>query len=209
MKLSDLTVKGFVEELASDSPAPGGGSVAALAGSLGAALSAMVAGLTVGKEKYKENWEIMEKVQAEGTALQNRFLELMEEDTEAFNGFMDAMKLPKSTDEEKAARSQAMQEATKKAIMVPFETMKQCAAMIKLADIASTKGNPNAVTDAGSAAVLARAAAVAASYNVKINLMGLKDEAFAAKIRSEMEETLKNIETSVAAIESSVEASIS
>ena len=209
MKLSDLTVKGFVEELASDSPAPGGGSVAALAGSLGAALSAMVAGLTVGKEKYKENWEIMEKVQAEGTALQNRFLELMEEDTEAFNGFMDAMKLPKSTDEEKAARSQAMQEATKKAIMVPFETMKQCAAMIKLADIASTKGNPNAVTDAGSAAVLARAAAVAASYNVKINLMGLKDEAFATKIRSEMEETLKNIETSVAAIESSVEASIS
>lgn len=209
MKLSDLTVKGFVEELASDSPAPGGGSVAALAGSLGAALSAMVAGLTVGKEKYKENWEIMEKVQAEGTALQNRFLELMEEDTEAFNGFMDAMKLPKSSDEEKAARSQAMQEATKKAIMVPFETMKQCAAMIKLADIASTKGNPNAVTDAGSAAVLARAAAVAASYNVKINLMGLKDEAFAAKIRSEMEETLKNIETSVAAIESSVEASIS
>lgn len=209
MKLSDLTVKGFVEELASDSPAPGGGSVAALAGSLGAALSAMVAGLTVGKEKYKENWEIMEKVQAEGTALQNRFLELMEEDTEAFNGFMDAMKLPKSSDEEKAARSQAMQEATKKAIMVPFETMKQCAAMIKLADIASTKGNPNAVTDAGSAAVLARAAAVAASYNVKINLMGLKDEAFAAKIRSEMEETLKNIETSVAAIESSVETSIS
>ncbi len=209
MKLSDLTVKGFVEELASDSPAPGGGSVAALAGSLGAALSAMVAGLTVGKEKYKENWEIMEKVQAEGTALQNRFLELMEEDTEAFNGFMDAMKLPKSTDEEKAARSQAMQEATKKAIMVPFETMKQCAAMIKLADIASTKGNPNAVTDAGSAAVLARAAAVAASYNVKINLMGLKDEAFAVKIRSEMEETLKAIESSVAAIESSVEASIS
>ncbi|SMG20196.1 cyclodeaminase/cyclohydrolase family protein [Dethiosulfovibrio salsuginis] len=209
MKLSDLTVKGFVEELASESPAPGGGSVAALAGSLGAALSVMVAGLTVGKEKYKDNWEIMEKVQADGTALQNRFLELMEEDTEAFNGFMAAMKMPKATDEEKAARSKAMQEATKKAIEVPFETMKECAAMVKLADIASTKGNPNAVTDAGSAAVLARAAAVAASYNVKINLMGLKDEAFAAKIRSEMEETLKNIETSVAAIESSVEASIS
>nr|WP_321502471.1 cyclodeaminase/cyclohydrolase family protein [uncultured Dethiosulfovibrio sp.] len=209
MKLSDLTVKGFVEELASESPAPGGGSVAALAGSLGAALSAMVAGLTVGKEKYKDNWEVMEKVQADGTALQNRFLELMEEDTEAFNGFMAAMKLPKATDEEKAARSQAMQEATKKAIEVPFETMKECAAMVKLADIASTKGNPNAVTDAGSAAVLARAAAVAASYNVKINLMGLKDEAFAAKIRSEMEETLKSIESSVAAIEKSVEASIS
>ncbi|MDD4835559.1 MAG: cyclodeaminase/cyclohydrolase family protein [Dethiosulfovibrio sp.] len=209
MKLSDLTVKGFIEELASESPAPGGGSVAALAGSLGAALSAMVAGLTVGKEKYKDNWEIMEKVQSEGTALQNRFLDLMEKDTEAFNCFRAAMKLPKATDEEKAARSKAMQEATKKAIEVPFETMKECAAMVKLADIASTKGNPNAVTDAGSAAVLARAAAVAASYNVKINLMGLKDEAFAAKIRSEMDETLKAIETSVAAIEKSVEASIS
>ncbi|NCC97954.1 MAG: methenyltetrahydrofolate cyclohydrolase, partial [Synergistales bacterium] len=172
-------------------------------------LSAMVAGLTVGKEKYKDNWEIMEKVQSEGTALQNRFLDLMEKDTEAFNCFMAAMKLPKATDEEKAARSKAMQEATKKAIEVPFETMKECAAMVKLADIASKKGNPNAVTDAGSAAVLARAAAVAASYNVKINLMGLKDEAFAAKIRSEMEETLKAIESSVAAIESSVEASIS
>ena len=142
MKLSDLTVKGFVEELASESPAPGGGSVAALAGSLGAALSAMVAGLTVGKEKYKENWEIMEKVQSDGTALQNRFLDLMEKDTEAFNCFMAAMKLPKATDEEKAARSKAMQEATKKAIEVPFETMKECAAMVKLADIASTKGNP-------------------------------------------------------------------
>lgn len=209
MKLSALTVKGFVDELASESPAPGGGSVAALTGSLGAALSAMVAGLTVGKEKYKDNWEVMEKVQSEGTALQNRFLDLMEKDTEAFNCFMAAMKLPKATDDEKAARSKAMQEATKKAIEVPFETMKECAAMVKLADIASSKGNPNAVTDAGSAAVLARAAAVAASYNVKINLMGLKDEAFAAKIRSEMEETLKSIESSVAAIEKSVEASIS
>ncbi len=209
MKLSELTVKGFVEELASDSPAPGGGSVAALAGSLGAALSAMVAGLTVGKEKYKENWEVMSGVQTEGKNLQNRFLELMEEDTQAFNVFMAAMKMPKGNDQEKAARSEAIQQATKKAIEVPFETLKQCAAMVKLAEIASSKGNPNAVTDAGSAAVLARAAAVAASYNVKINLMGLKDEAFATKIRSEMADLLGEIEASSVSIEESVEAAIS
>lgn len=209
MKLSELTVKGFVEELASDSPAPGGGSVAALAASLGAALASMVGSLTVGKEKYRENWEAMEEVRTSGNELHARLLELMEADTEAFNAFMAALKLPKATDEEKAVRREAMQKATRGAIDVPFRTLRCCADVIALAATAAAKGNPNAVTDAGTAAVLARAAAVAAAYNVKINLMGLKDEAFVAQAKDEMKTVLANIETRVAAIEKTVEEAIS
>jgi glutamate formiminotransferase/formiminotetrahydrofolate cyclodeaminase len=209
MKLSELTVKEFVEELASDSPAPGGGSVAALAASLGAALSSMVASLTVGKEKYRDNWDAMEKVRSDGNELHRAFLNLMEKDTDAFNLFIAALKMPKGTDDEKAARSEAIQQATKKAIEVPFETMTKCLDMMELAKIACEKGNSNAITDAGSAAVLARAAAVAASYNVKINLMGLKDKGFADKTKVDMEKTLKLIEEGSASIEKAVEAAIS
>lgn len=209
MKLSELTVNGFVKELASKSPAPGGGSVAALVASLGTALTAMVAELTVGKEKYKDNWEDMDKVLSRAKDLQPRFLELMEKDTEAFNGFMAAIKMPKNTEEEKSTRSEAIQQATKRAVKVPFETMQRCVSMAELAEIACSKGNPNAVTDAGSAAVLARAAAVAASYNVKINLMTLKDKHFASEMKEEMEATLSRIEKLTASIEKTVEASIS
>ncbi|PIE53920.1 MAG: methenyltetrahydrofolate cyclohydrolase [Dethiosulfovibrio peptidovorans] len=209
MKLSELTVKGFVQELASDSPAPGGGSVAALGAALGAALNSMVANLTVGKEKYKGNWDAMEKVRLEAQALCDRFLELMEADTEAFNIFMAALKMPKETDGQKTARSEAIQAATKKAIEVPFETMRQCSNVVRLAEIACDKGNPNAITDAGSAAVLARAAAVAASYNVKINLMGLKDKDFAAKTASDTKTILKELETSVVSVEKLVQNAIS
>ncbi len=209
MKLAELTVKGFVQELASDSPAPGGGSVAALGAALGSALSSMVASLTVDKEKYRDNWADMEKVRSEGLALCDRFIELMEADTEAFNVFMAALKMPKDTDEQKAARSAAIQAATKKAIEVPFDTMRECANVVRLAEIACSKGNPNAITDAGSAAVLARASAVAASYNVKINLMGLKDKDFAAKTASDTETILKELEAKVASVEKLVESSIS
>lgn len=209
MSLSELTVSGFVSELASDSPAPGGGSVAALVASLGSALNSMVASLTVGKEKYRDNWENMEKVKKEGDELHGRFLELMEADTEAFNIFMAALKMPKSSDEEKVLRSEAIQNATRKAIDVPFETMRQCSNVVRLAKEASEKGNPNAITDAGTAAVLARAAAVSASYNVKINLMGLKDKDFVAKASAEMAEILNAIEPAVAEIEKNVEKAIS
>lgn len=209
MKLSELTVKGFVEELASDSPAPGGGSVAALVASLGAALTSMVASLTVGKKKYSENWEAMEAVRSKGDELHARLLKLMEADTEAFNAFMAAMKLPKATDEEKAIRSEAMQKATRGAIDVPFDTLRCCADVVDLAATAAEKGNPNAITDAGTAAVLARAAAVSAAYNVKINLMGLKDEVFVAQAKDEMKTLLADLETRGASVEKIVEEAIS
>ena len=115
------------------------------------------------------------------------------------------MKLPKTTDEEKAARREAMQEATRGAIAVPFRTLRCCSAVVTLAATACEKGNPNAVTDAGTAAVLARAAAVAAAYNVKINLMGLNDETYVARAREEMKTLLADIETRVAAVEKAVE----
>ncbi|AER66108.1 Glutamate formimidoyltransferase [Thermovirga lienii DSM 17291] len=193
MKLAELTVKAFTDELASSSPAPGGGSVAALAASLGSALSSMVGRLTVGKEKYKDNWESMEKVIESGDALKDRFLKLMEEDTEAFNDFMAAMKMPKDTEEQKAARSKAMQEGLKKAVQVPLETLKACKALAEIALTAAEKGNPNAITDAGTAALLAKAAGIAAAYNVRINLGSIKDEAFVSETNQVVKETLDNI----------------
>ena len=193
MKLAELTVKAFTDELASSSPAPGGGSVAALAASLGSALSSMVGRLTVGKEKYKDNWESMEKVIESGDALKDRFPKLMEEDTEAFNDFMAAMKMPKDTEEQKAARSKAMQEGLKKAVQVPLETLKACKALAEIALTAAEKGNPNAITDAGTAALLAKAAGIAAAYNVRINLGSIKDEAFVSETNQVVKETLDNI----------------
>jgi len=193
MKLAELTVKAFTDELASSSPAPGGGSVAALAASLGSALSSMVGRLTVGKEKYKENWESMEKVIESGDALKERFLKLMEEDTEAFNDFMAAMKMPKDTEEQKAARSKAMQEGLKKAVQVPLETLKACRTLAEIAITAAEKGNPNAITDAGTAALLAKAAGIAAAYNVRINLGSIKDEAFVSETNQVVKEALDSI----------------
>lgn len=208
MNLSKLTIPDFVKELASDSPAPGGGSVAALAGSIGAALSVMVASLTVGKEKYKDAWDEMASVKDEGEKLAEKFIELMEDDSRAFNLFMDALQMPKSTDQEKSERSKAIQDATKKAIEVPLQTLKECLTVVRLAKAAASKGNPNAVTDAGSAAVLAKAAAVAASYNVKINLLGLKDKDFAAKVKNDMDHWLGEITAMAESVEESVEAAI-
>ncbi len=205
MKLAELTVEGFTNELASESPAPGGGSVAALAACLGASLTSMVASLTVGKEKHRENWTAMEKTREEANHLRSRLLELMEEDTRAFNAFMAALRMPKDTDEQKADRSRAIQQATREAIDVPLETLKRCSDVVRLAAEACEKGNPNAVTDAGTAAALARAAAVSAAYNVRINLAGLKDEAAAAKTAAEVSKIVTEIEKASGEVELAVE----
>lgn len=205
MKLSEMKVKEFADELASSSPAPGGGSVAALSASLGAALVAMVSALTVGKEKHKDNWEIMEKTGKEATELKKRLLELMEADTEAFNTFMAALKMPKETENEKKRRKEAIQEATKGAIDVPLKTLRACRDVAALAGTACEKGNPNAVSDAGTATIMAQAAGKAAAYNVKINLMGLKDEAYGAQVREEMEDLMEDIKSRVTGVENAIE----
>ncbi len=205
MKLSELTVKDFIAELASDSPAPGGGSVAALMGSLGAALTSMVGNLTVGKEKYKDHWDAMAACKSESLQLAQRLLQLMEEDTDSFNAFMAALRLPKETDEEKARRSAAVQEATKGAVEVPLSTLRACAQMVQLAHEAAAKGNPNAITDAASAAQLARAGGIAASYNVRINLGGLKDQGYIAAVKKEIESLSAQIDSACSAVEALVE----
>ena len=193
MKFEEMSLGAFIDELASDSPAPGGGSVAALCGSLASALTSMVGSLTIGKEKYKDNWETIKKARAESETLRAEFIKLMNEDTESFNLFMAAMKLPKNTEDEKKTRKAAMAEASKSATDVPLRTLEACAAASKLAYGAACFGNPNAASDAGSAALLADAAGKAAAYNVRINLPGIKDEVFAAECRARMTEALKTI----------------
>ncbi|MEG2183959.1 MAG: cyclodeaminase/cyclohydrolase family protein [Cloacibacillus sp.] len=193
MKFEEMTVGAFIDELASNSPAPGGGSVAALCGSLASGLTSMVGNLTIGKEKYKDNWDTMQQVFDASEKLRADFVKLMNDDTESFNVFMAAMKMPKDTDEEKAARKTAMAEATKTATEVPLLTLETCAEAAKLAFEAASFGNPNAASDAGSAALLADAAGKAASYNVRINLPGVKDEAFAAQCGERMKKALAEI----------------
>lgn len=193
MKFEETTIKAFIDELASNSPAPGGGSVAALCGSLAAGLEAMVANLTLGKEKYRTGWDKMNKVLEEGEKLRAEFISLMNEDTESFNLFMQALKMPKETEEQKASRKAAMGEASKAATAVPLRTLENCVKAAELSFAAAKYGNSNAVSDAGVAALLAEAASKAASYNVKINLPGIADEAFAKECRERMGKALAEV----------------
>ena len=143
------TMHAFLDEVASSSPAPGGGSVAALAGALGAALTSMVCNLTVGKKKYADVEDEMKKVLEQSEHLRVQFTELIERDTTAFNKVMEAITLPKDTDPQKALRSAAIREATKEATLVPLEVMKHCIDALALAQAVASKGNANSVSDAG------------------------------------------------------------
>jgi glutamate formiminotransferase/formiminotetrahydrofolate cyclodeaminase len=183
-KLVDLTCKGFCDETASDSPAPGGGSVSAYMGALAASLGTMVANLTGGKAAYDDEWEKYSDIAVKGQALKDELLHLVDEDTNAFNKIMDAFGLPKKTDDEKAARSAAIQEATKFATEVPFKTMQKSFEAFEIVRAMIEFGNPNSVTDGGVGALAARSAVMGAHLNVKINASSLKDEAFKNDILS-------------------------
>jgi formiminotetrahydrofolate cyclodeaminase len=193
MNLKDLTTSDFVNALAADAPAPGGGSVAAYAGAMAAGLCAMVARLTAGKVKYRDAWDAMDAVIAAADRLAERFLQLMEADTDAYNGVVAAFKLPKGDDEEKAARSRAIQDATRRAAEVPLATLKAVSEVVPLAAVVVARGNPNCITDAGTAAHLLQTAAMAAGYNVRINLGGLKDSGFVEECRREVERLTEGI----------------
>ena len=173
--LVDLTVKGFAEETSRESPAPGGGSVSAYMGALGASLATMVANLSSHKPGWDEQWSEFASVAEEGMALQERLLHLVDEDTEAFNRIMTAFGMPKNTPEEKAARSEAIQTATLFAAEVPLETMKASYEVFAVCRKMVEKGNPNSVSDVGVGALAARAAVLGAGMNVKINAGSLKD----------------------------------
>ncbi len=193
-KLVDMKIKDFVDELSRDSPAPGGGSVAALSGALSAALASMVANLTYGKKKYSDVWDDMLEVARKAQALKDKFVGLVDEDTDAFNLLMSAFSLPKKTPEEKELRAKKIEEATKVAIDVPRKTLKNAVELVELADILAEKGNKNALSDAGVSALAAYTAAYAAYLNILINLAGISDEEYVKKTREEADSILSQVE---------------
>ena len=184
-KLVDMTCTGFAQETASESPAPGGGSISAYMGSLAAALATMVANLSSHKAGWDARWEFFSEWADKGQAMMSRLLWLVDEDTEAFNKIMAVFAMPKSTDEEKAARAAAMQAATLYATQVPLETIKATMETFPLIRAMAEEGNPNSVSDAGVGALAARAAVLGACLNVKINAGGLKDREVADKLVGE------------------------
>lgn len=186
-RLIDMTCKAFAHETASESPAPGGGSISAYMGALGAALGAMVANLSAHKAGWVERWEEFSDWADRGQALLSELLHLVDEDTAAFNRIMDVFAMPKSTDEEKAARSEALQAATLYATQVPLRTMKAAVQVFDLVQAMAAEGNPNSVSDAGVGALAARSAVLGACLNVKINAAGLKDRAAADALVAEAE----------------------
>jgi methenyltetrahydrofolate cyclohydrolase len=189
--LVNETVVGFLEVLQSDAPAPGGGSVAALCGGLSAALTGMVAGLTIGKKKYVEVEEEMKKVAEATEAARKEFINIIDVDANSFNDYMAAMKMAKETDEEKATRAAAMEKAIQYAASVPESCAVKAAALFDMIELVVEKGNQNAITDGAVAAMMARSAVLGAALNVKINLGSIKDEAFSARLRKNVEELEK------------------
>ena len=187
-KLVDMTCVAFANETASESPAPGGGSIAAYLGALGASLATMVANLSSHKAGWDSHWEEFSTWAEKGQQLKDELLFLVDEDTRSFNKIMDAFSLPKATEEEKRSRSQAIQEATKYAIEVPYKTMKKSMEVFDLCRAMVETGNPNSVTDAGVGALCARSAVLGAYLNVRINAGSLKDKTFVDSILSQAEE---------------------
>ena len=187
-KLVDMTCTGFAEETASESPAPGGGSISAYMGALAAALGTMVANLSSHKAGWDDRWEYFSNWADNGMAVMNELLYLVDEDTAAFNKIMDVFGMPKGTDEEKAARAEAMEVATLYATQVPLRTMKAAYKAFDVVRAMAEEGNPNSVSDAGVGALAARSAVMGACLNVKINAAGLKDRAVAEALVKEAEE---------------------
>lgn len=185
--LVDMTCTAFAEETASESPAPGGGSISAYMGALGAALGTMVANLSSHKAGWDERWEEFSYYAERGQAIMAELLHLVDEDTEAFNRIMAVFAMPKSTDEEKAARSAALQEATLYATQVPLKTMKASLKVFEIVKAMAEIGNPNSVSDAGVGALAARSAVLGAQLNVKINAAGLKNREAADALVAEAE----------------------
>jgi glutamate formiminotransferase/formiminotetrahydrofolate cyclodeaminase len=184
-KLVDMSCAAFAHETASESPAPGGGSIAAYTGALAAALGTMVANLSAHKPGWDNQWEFFSRWAEKGQKLKDELLQLVDEDTKAFNKIMDAFGLPKGNENEKMERSRAIQEATRYATEVPFRTLQRVFEVFEICEAMIKKGNPNSVTDAGTGAACARAAATGAFLNVKINASSLKDKDFAEQIVAE------------------------
>ena len=188
--LSEMKINDYIDLLASDAPAPGGGSAAALAGTLGAALTAMVGSLTVGRKKYAEFDGLARETLEKARDLEHRFLDVMERDTEAFNAVSAVFAMPKGTDQEKEARAVAMQEALQGCTKTPFEMMELSLEALRLTDGLVDRSNASAASDLGCAALSLKAAIQGAWLNVLINVGSLKDQEFAAEYRAKGEKLL-------------------
>lgn len=202
--LADMTVKAFADELSSNSPAPGGGSVAALSGALSAGLSSMVAALTYGKKGYEEHFSLMQKIGVSAQENMRRQIRAIDEDTAAFNDLMACFGMPKSTDAEKKQREEAVQEATKKATLVPLGVLEKSIEALELSFAVAEKGNRNSLSDAGVAGLTGYTAAMGAYYNVLINLASIKDEKWAEKTKTTADELIRKAKQSAEAIEKAV-----
>jgi len=188
------TLEAYLDALASGQPTPGGGSAAALVGALGAALNSMVANFTVGREKYAAVEEEVRVLLTEGERLRAELQRLTQADTEAYGQVSAAYKLPRETDEQKAARAAAIEEALKTAAGVPLAATRACHAVLRIASALVGKGNPNLITDVGVAAKFALAALECAVLNVEINLVSIKDQAFVSGVMEELKPLIRESE---------------
>ena len=202
---SDMTLRGFADALASDSPTPGGGSGAAAAGALGASLVRMLAMLTIGRPKYAQHEPLMRAIADGAKDAMDRLLELADADARSYDAVSAAYKLPKGTEAEQEARRAAIQSAMKGAVAPPLRVMEQCLEVIGLAKTAVALGNVNAASDGAAGAELCRAAMNVASYNVRINLVGIDDEGFAKEMRTRVDEILYMGATTASEIDSKVQ----
>jgi len=189
--LLDMSLPAFADETASESPAPGGGSISAYVGALGISLGTMVANLSAHKRSWDHRWEEFSEWAERGQLLKNALLQLVDEDTKAFNGILIAFRLPKGTEQEKLARQEAIQAATRQAIDIPFQVVKLAYQSFETIKAMAETGNPNSVTDAGVGALCARAAVRGAFLNVKVNVADLKDKDYVAEVISKGEEYLR------------------
>ena len=186
--LAELVVKEFLNKVAGSDPVPGGGSIAALNGAIASALAAMVANLTIGKKGYEPHEELMRYISEVAMRQKDTFVADIDRDSEAYDGVFACFKMPKATDEEKAARSAAIQEATKHAALVPMQVARNAYELMPIIADVARLGNRNAVTDACVAMMSARSAVLGALMNVRINLGSLKDKEFVAKLKAEADE---------------------
>lgn len=191
--LISMDLRSFANTLSQDSPTPGGGSVAALLGSISASLLSMVSNLTFGKKGYEEVWEKIEQCGIKAQELKDRYLLLIEKDAKAFDMVMDAMRLPKTTEEEKRIREEKIEEAVKNAALIPLETLKLTVDVLEISRPVVEKGNVNSISDAGVALLSLLSCAESAYLNILINLPGIKDEDFKEKVKNEADEVLESI----------------